>query len=241
MPHLLCLLLRVWRFPLWVLVAIIAVIPGTAQAECGHQQLSVIGTQDEVALTCKALVIVSDYFKGLGEPDVPTLVVRFEESVQFPGDSNLNLAGLFQGEQGTIDVVRPSSTHAGRVLHWNQPWSQELARSILEHELAHAFAYSIGGKQLDYVWNEFVAYAVQFDVMEPELKARIFASYPNATPYEKTAMVCDLAYLVDIDSFAVRSYLTAEARGGRNFVGDVLSGAYPTKAPRRFECPAADP
>jgi hypothetical protein len=230
------------RVLIWLLLLLmLAAVPGVARAECGYRQLTVEGTTGEITMACEALASVSHYFAGLGETDVPPLTVRFDESVELPGAPGLKLAGLFRGADEVVDVVRPSSTHFNRPLHWNQLWTPAVARSVLEHEFAHAFAYPIGGQHLDYAWNEFVAYAVQFSVMDSWLRARILITYPTAAPYPKAALVCDLSYLADVDLFAVRSYLTAEAKGGRSFIGAVLSGAYSTRPPRRFECPALHP
>jgi hypothetical protein len=86
--------------------------------------------------------------------------------------------------------------------------------------------------------ERIIGYAVEFAVMDPALRAKILASYPNAKPFEKLTLVCDeLTYLSDVDLFGIQSYLTIEARGGKAFLARVLSGELKLpQPPHVYDC-----
>jgi hypothetical protein len=199
--------------------------------------VSVEGTPDEAGLACDQYAAVQAYFAGLGFEAAPAVRVKFEETVHLsesPG--SYAVTGEFIPDEDLIEMTSPDSKAPARILHWQQPWSREMAASVLEHELVHAFVNAIVPSPLARAWNEFVAYAVQFELMQPALRRNILAAYPKAEPYDQKSSVCDLSYLLDFDLFGLRAYLTTEAGGGPNYIKQILSGSIPTGAPRRFEC-----
>lgn len=209
-----------------------------AHAACGNEKVTVEGSEEEASVACDAYAMVADYFAKLGHPVSPSFEVRFETTVHVDGSADgYPVTGLFTPEEHLVEVTALDSTAPARALHWRQPWTRPLARSILLHEFTHAFVDAVLPGQLPQAWNEFVAYAVQFELMDPALRGAILADYPGATAYEDASLVCELGYVLDFDLFGVRAYLTAEAGGGSAYVGRILSREVQTSTPRRYECP----
>lgn len=71
-------------------------------------------------------------------------------------------------------------------------------------------------------WHEFIAYAVQFDVMDGELKRQVLANYPDTKAFQFPENVNAIVYAADPDEFGVSSYLFTEANGGPRFIAQLL-------------------
>jgi hypothetical protein len=108
---------------------------------------------------------------------------------------------------------------------WGIAWGQPIAYSILEHELVHAIvANSLGNRyqKLAKVWHEFIAYAVQPEIMESDLKSKVLANYPDARPFQFLESVNPVVYAADPDEFGISAYLFTVANGGPKFIGQIL-------------------
>ena len=68
---------------------------------------------------------------------------------------------------------------------WGQAWSREVVGSFLRHEMVHTVIWEAVGadsKRLRPEWHEFIAYAIQIDLMEPELRQRVLAAHADLGP-----------------------------------------------------------
>lgn len=82
--------------------------------------------------------------------------------------------------------------------------------SFLRHELAHIAVWQILGREaerLPHEWREFIAYAIQLDLLDPEVN--------------------EFTYGMNPDVFAVGAYLTYSERGAERFVRAVARRDYP--------------
>lgn len=211
-------------------------IVGSGQASfaaCGHERVTVSGLPEEVEDTCRAMGQVLAYFKQLGfKPDLQATIifhervyidmydVRAEKIVgreQVSGFFNrrANEVQITSGHRGVARIRKP----------WGIEWGRAIAYSILQHELVHATTAAALGSdfdKMDRAWHEFIAYAVQFDLMESELKRSVMANYPGIEPFEYPENVNQLMHAADPDTFGVRAHLFAKENGGRAFIKNVL-------------------
>ena len=80
----------------------------------------------------------------------------------------------------------------------------------------------LGGAWIIPAWHEFIAYSVQFDLMDRELKSKVLANYPDARAFQFPESVNPIVYAADPDEFGVSSYLFTEANSGPRFIGQLL-------------------
>jgi hypothetical protein len=101
-----------------------------------------------------------------------------------------------------------------------------LRRSILQHEITHAVIAQLLGKRYDrlpHAWHEALAYAVQIDLMDDDLRAKAVTAYPEEKPFEMTTHINDIIYGFDPDAFAIRAYLTYARDGRVSFMRKALA------------------
>jgi hypothetical protein len=221
-----------------LLILAFAGFPQVSSASESCAGITTEGSLEEVATACDSYLRVQAYFARLGFDRSLTLRVRFQDTVRLDGPvDGYPVTGLFVPADALIEMTSLDSAVPARALHWNQPWTRPIAASILDHEFAHAFVSAVQSNPLPQSWNEFVAYAVQFELIQPALREAILAAYPGAEPHQQRSEVCDMNYLIDFDLLGVRSYLTAEASGGPDYIKKILVGDVPAGTPRRFECP----
>ncbi len=116
-------------------------------------------------------------------------------------------------------------------------WGQPIAYSILQHELAHAVVATVlGSEYQNYAkaWLEFIAYSVQFGIMNAELKSKVLANYPDTRPFQFPESVNAIVYAADPDEFGVSAHLFTEANGGPAFIREILAKEVPFSI-REFE------
>lgn len=109
---------------------------------------------------------------------------------------------------------------------WGIAWGLPIAYSILQHELVHATVAGLLGsdyQKLGKAWHEMIAYAVQFDLMDRDLKHAVLANYSNAQPFGFPESVNSMVHGADPDAFGISAHLYAEANGGPNFVRRILA------------------
>lgn len=206
-----------------------------ARADCDHDKVTVSGTGSERALACNALVDVLGYFSSIGFPVEPELGIIFSDDVYIdlygpaPASPPIRsrVSGYYDSKRKRIEITRGSSRFREDCHPWKQSWSPEIADSILRHEIAHmAIKESLGKRyaRMAKPWLEYIAYSVQFDLMDKALRDRITASYPGIHQVQQPAEINTFLYNADPDAFAVIAYRFTEANGGRAFIRRLLKG-----------------
>ena len=220
------------------LVLLGVVLPRHAWAACGYAGVSVSGTAEEVTDACRALDEVLGYFEKLGFQSDPEMRISFQDRVYVdmylqtygpagtePVGSN-EVSGFYDSRRKELQIASTRREIKRERRPWGIAWGPPIAYSILQHELAHAIVAGRLGheyQKLGKSWHEFIAYAVQFDLMDRELKAAVFANYPDAEPFRFPESVNSIVYGADPDAFGVSAYLYAEANGGPKFIGQILA------------------
>lgn len=203
--------------------------PVLTHAECGYDRLSVRGSSDEQTAACAAMRDVLAYFAQMGFNFTPDLTIAFSEQVfielfdpnRASAPMKIQVSGYFNSARRLIEIASPASPHMGHRKPWGLPWTPEIVYSILRHELAHAALHQAMGESLVRVskaWIEYIAYAVQIELMDESLRSRVLANYPDAAPFETPERVNQMIYGYDPDAFGVRAYLHARERGGAQFI-----------------------
>ncbi|WP_246100160.1 DUF6639 family protein [Cereibacter sediminicola] len=231
---------RGWRIGLIVLLLALTTARPAAAA-CGLAGVSVSGSAEEIAEACEVLAEVTGYFRALGfslEPEV-TVVFADRIEIELPGEpsgaepttgTRAEISGCYDFRQDMVCVV---SGHRGLSRDrqtWGLDWSPPVARSILTHELVHATVSDILGPQsadIGMVWHEFIAYAVQFHLMPPALRAEVLERHPDVTAFATAERINPMTYAMDPEAFAISAFLFAEEQGGGAFIRQLLTGSTP--------------
>lgn len=227
------------------LVAIVllgVVLPQCALAACGYEGVSVSGAAEEVADACRAIDEVLSYFKKIGFQPDPEISISFQDRVYVdmylhtygPGSKEPvgknEVSGFYDSRRKELQIASGRREIQRERRPWGIKWSQSIAYSILQHELVHAIVAGLLGNEyqkLGKTWHEFIAYAVQFDLMDRELKSAVLANYPDAQPFGFPESVNAIVYAADPDEFGVSAYLYTEANGGSKFVAQILAKQVP--------------
>lgn len=209
-------------------------LPQYASAACGHEAVSVSGTAEEVADACRALDEVVSYFRKIGFRPAPDIRISFRDHVYIDmyvpagkepvGREEVSGAYDCRRKELHIASVRRESRRDRKP--WGIAWGLPIAYSILQHELVHATVAGLLGsdyQKLGKAWHEMIAYAVQFDLMDRDLKHAVLANYPNAQPFGFPESVNSMVHGADPDAFGISAHLYAEANGGLNFVRRILA------------------
>lgn len=224
------------------LVSIGICLPQCASAACGHEGVSISGKDEEVTDACHALDEVLTYFRKIGLQPVPELTISFQDQVTIEmyahtsdptnkepvGKSEVSGCYNFRGRELQITSGRRDIQRERKP--WGIVWGPSIAYSILEHELVHAIvANMLGGQyqKLSKAWHEFIAYAVQLELMDGEFRSKVLANYPDAAPFQFPESVNPIVYAADPDAFGISAYLFAEANGGPKFIGNILGKKVP--------------
>lgn len=176
----------------------------------------------ELAAACRAVSDVVGYFAGIGF-QVPTKVaVRYANRAGNESKAHSPAHGLFDPQRSQIVINRTSTATP-----WGQPWSLTLAASFLRHEIVHSAIWDIlkgNPKQLRPEWHEFIAYAIQLDLMDPELRQLVLAAHPGAGAAADLSEINEFSYGMNPETFAVVAYRTYLQRGAAAFVRQLLKG-----------------
>ena len=188
------------------------------QGDCGYPAVNVIYDDSaELASACDALVDVIGHFRRSGFEVVPKLSLRFVD----------HAAGSLEHGHFNVDRSEIVISRTSDVSPWGLPWSSKLAAAFLRHELAHMAMWqvlSVTHARLGREWHEFVAYVIQLDLMDDELRSALLARYPQAHAIRYLEEVNEFTYGMNPQVFAVVAYKTYLARGGSNFLGQILRG-----------------
>lgn len=202
-----------------------AVSPRRSRAEnrsdCGFHGVSITyGDAAELEAACGALADIVAWFQHAGFDITPRISLRFADRSVARSFGQISSHGYFDAPQLRIVVHRTSD-----VSPWGLPWSRGLAVSFLHHELAHMAVWQITGgdiARLRREWHEFIAYAVQFDLMDRVLRAELLATQEHVHAFDQLLQVNELTYHMNPEVFAIAAYKTYLAKGGPQFVGQLL-------------------
>lgn len=212
----------------WLVFAVLTAAYGAPFAasgqptNCGQSGVEVVYKRPaDLSLACEALANILTYFRRIGLEFEPRFSVKFAEPKLKPAEG---IVSYGHADVRSSIVVVYSSTHRRP---WGLPWSTELAASFLRHELAHIAVWQMLGAEagrLPREWHEFIAYAIQFDLMDSKLRAAVLASFADVRAVADLSAVNEFTYGMDPDVFAVTAYLTYRERGGENFVRALMRG-----------------
>ncbi|MBD8065352.1 hypothetical protein IC608_07685 [Devosia sp. PTR5] len=77
---------------------------------------------------------------------------------------------------------------------------------------------------LGHAWHEFVAYVVQFEAMDADMRRGILDQFASLEGFASPANVNAITLSFDPALFGLRAYLFARDQGGRDFAARVISG-----------------
>ena len=196
---------------------------------CGHKGVSVeVMEPADLALACDALADVLAYFRSLGFDFQPRFSLTFADGKQSSEDGVV--AYGYADMRSSVILVRTSSYRQP----WGLPWSRAMVGSFLRHELAHIAVWQIlrpDARRLRHEWHEFVAYAVQLDLMDGALVRTLLGNYADAQAFGELTEVNEFVYGMNPDRFAVMAYLTYREKGAQDFVRRLLRGEITPPAP----------
>jgi hypothetical protein len=138
----------------------------------------------------------------------------------FEMKEKLDPHGHFNARRSQIVAFRTSDARP-----WEQQWSTSLAGSFLRHELVHMAVWQIGAREGTFFrpeWHEFIAYAIQLDLMDPDLREVILATHPRLKPFDDLLQINEFTSRMDPELFALAAYSTYRDRGGERFVRELL-------------------
>jgi len=200
-----------------------------ATAACGYDLVEVAGDEEEIAVACVALDGVLGYFAAAGYAVEPVVTISFQDEVWYEldasTDSRLQVSGCFDMRLSRIEITRWKIDPATERRPWGIEWDKPIVASILQHELVHMATTAVLGEQhirLGGAWHEFVAYAVQFALMESSMRDRILARHPTIRPFESPWEVNQMTYAAEPDIFGLRAHLYARERGGMAFIREIF-------------------
>lgn len=163
----------------------------------------------------------------------PELTIRFQREVYVDvvnpltnETSLIRVSGIYRAGTKELQMTSSHSPWISQRRPWGLAWDQEFAHSILQHEIVHAeLAQLMAGSydKLPRSWHEALAYAVQIDLMPPNLKARVLEPYRSEEGFVNTLEVNDTTYELNPDAFAVASYKLYVRKGRLDFLKRVIS------------------
>lgn len=203
------------------------VMAGADPRPCPDGLAEVTGTAPEdVATACRA---ASQALAQLHQCSItPDHTVRLRIVQELPAECPDHALAYFDARADLVtiptyvDCVRLAGP-GGRL---GEPMTPALYRSLLVHEITHAVVSQTGTPGASSrVTHEYLAYAMQFTLMEPELRRRILERYPVRGPVERSHL-SELYLDLSPPRFAVKAYRHFTAAGnGCAFARKLLAGA----------------
>lgn len=219
----------------WLCTGVLASMLGSTSvlAACGRPRIVLDGSQEEHGTACRALEEVLQYFEQGGLAIDPELTIQFRREVYVevvnPATNETRLVRVSGVYRAGTKELQMTSSHSPWIVHrrpWGLAWDEDLARSILQHEIVHAvMAQLMGGNyaKLPRSWHEALAYAVQIDLMPPDLKTRVLEPHRSEEGFVNTLEVNDTTYGLNPDAFAVAAYKLYVRNGRLDFLKRVIA------------------
>lgn len=192
-------------------------------AACGFPNVEITaGRVDREPQLCQALAEVQDYFLRLALPFEPELLIRWAKNQPMDNAGAAPSHGSFNSRTGEMILYDSVAARP-----WGLTWSPETAATFLRHEVVHMAIVRILGREaarLRREWHEFIAYAVQIDLMDIELRSRILGRYATIEPASDLPQINRFTFeAMAPDEFAVLAFVTYRAHGGPHLVRRLLT------------------
>lgn len=172
---------------------------------------------------CEAVLEVLSYFDSVGfEIDVQ-VTVAFKGDIEAEG-GHMHAHGSYEPGARAIKLYSREQARP-----WGEPW-QNVRGSFIRHEVVHAAVVQMlatRAMELPREWHEFIAYAVQFELMAPTVRDRILERYAHVVPVPALTQINPFTHgLADPDIFAVLVFKSYRKSGGRDLVHRLLTGDF---------------
>lgn len=175
--------------------------------ETGLRALRLEGASElETRLAAGAFRDTVAYYRELGFPlpEEASIRVLFQDPIIIGGRVWSCAHGVFAADTATIRMIRYESDRFQSARLFGRVPCPELYRAILVHELAH-FLNSMVSPGLLPTMDESIAGTVQFELLEPALRAEILSSC-EFKKLESFRDLCMLAYVNQPDTFLLACY-----------------------------------
>jgi len=194
-----------------------------AAVPCPQADVSVISSADEdVPDVCAAASTVFSFFRQLGLYKTVPLVVSIVASM--PEEMGTAMLGCFTPSNNRISILS-FEVAKSRGPWFGRPIDRALYRSLAAHEIAHALAWcNTSNGPLGVRAREYVAYAVQFQTMDSDLRQAILADTPG-TGFESEREISDTYFYLAPSRFGADAYRHyARPENGPRFLREILRG-----------------
>ena len=175
----------------------------------------------ELDAACRAVNEVAGYFRSIGFDAPSKALLRFADRAGDDYTGHATAHGYFDPQRSHIVIYRLSDTKP-----WRQPWSPKLLDSFTRHEIVHLVIWEVlqgDLKRLRREWHEFIAYAIQLDLMDAELRQEVLTAHADVVPAKDLTQINEFSYGMNPEGFAVLAYKTYLDRGAAVFVRQLLN------------------
>jgi hypothetical protein len=187
----------------------------------------------DAELACQGASRAVGFLSGLGLAAPPGLLIEVVDALpELYGTGQL---GSFHARSGRVQVLGYAQC---REILRNYPLfgldlDEDLYRSIVAHEVAHAFAATnYSGRGTAIVAQEYLAYVTQFIALPPALRQRILEA-SDIRAFAHDSSISETFYFLDPHAFAIAAFgHFAAHKDGPGFIRRLLRGEVRT-APRR--------
>ena len=202
-------------------------------ANCGYAGVEIAYVDGaDLRAACDALADIAAYFRGIGFRVEPRFALIFKDRENGQSPDPRSTHGHFDPRTSRVVVYRSANIEP-----WGLHWNEKLAASFLRHELVHMAVWQISGadpERLPREWHEFIAYAVQLELMDRELLGELLTKAADVGPFANLSQVNEFTYAMNPDVFGVAAYRTYRERGAEKFVRQLLRAEV---IPPRFSFP----
>lgn len=194
---------------------------GKSNGVCGRRDVSVTWANSrQIDEVCTAIDEVQAFFAAVGFKVDPQVTIEFAKDIG-GGADHRHTHGNYNPMTRKIMLYEREQARP-----WGEEWTL-VATTFLRHEVIHAAVVQLLASRkpdLPREWHEFIAYAVQFELMEPAVRERILTRYASVVPVSALTEINRFTYgLADPDTFAVLAYRSYLAFGGSDLIRRVLA------------------
>jgi len=188
---------------------------------CGYPSVTVRADhREDIDDLCAALTDVRRFFSTLGFEFEPEFSIAFLGRA--PAAPTPPAHGSFDPATREAVLYEQADTNP-----WGISWTRAISTTFLCHEFVHMAVTRILGKdspRLRREWHEFIAAAIQFELMPADLRASVLDRYPGMTPAEDLREINAMTHeLADPGDFGVLAYKTYQAHGRTELIRRLIT------------------